>query len=337
MKSSLLLPFVTLASAICHHRTSLYRRSHGGIAARGEDGLVEVAKFGYDDLTGPLNWHGHNNQSSKCATGAWQSPINLNDTSATLVAGTSLTFDVPNLPHGAAFENLGSTLEVVAENGTLTRRGRKFHLRQFHFHTPSEHRVDSEYFPMEVHFVFEADEQQLKSEPPLPFPSLLYEFLVLVKTMSQETQLVQTCFYGFLFTVQIWRLVDHSTGPSNSVVGFLIEVDNSAPSPFLANVFAHLDEVEEPGSHAETEELDFGELQRLLGGSDVYQYDGSLTTPPCTEGIAWNVVAEPLRVDDVTYRAAKKVMKFNSRYTQNVPGQRNLLENSRVMLNAMSP
>ncbi|KAK1702655.1 carbonic anhydrase [Colletotrichum lupini] len=291
MKSSLLLPFVTLASAICHHRTSLYRRSHGGIAARSEDGLVEVAKFGYDDLTGPLNWHGHNNQSSKCATGAWQSPINLNDTSATLVAGTSLIFDVPNLPHGAVFENLGSTLEVVAENGTLTRRGRKFHLRQFHFHTPSEHRVDSEYFPMEVHFVFEADEQQLKN----------------------------------------------STGPSNSVVGFLIEVDNSAPSPFLANVFAHLDEVKEPGSHAETEELDFGELKRLLEGSDVYQYDGSLTTPPCTEGIAWNVVAEPLRVDDVTYRAAKKVMKFNSRYTQNVPGQKNLLENSRVMLNAMSP
>lgn len=128
-----------------------------------------------------------------------------------------------------------------------------------------------------------------------------------------------------------------STGPSNSVVGFLIEVDNSAPSPFLANVFAHLDEVKEPGSHAETEELDFGELRRLLEASDVYQYDGSLTTPPCTEGIAWNVVAEPLRVDDVTYRAAKKVMKFNSRYTQNVPGQRNLLENSRVMLNAMSP
>ncbi|WYZ40596.1 hypothetical protein EsH8_IV_000937 [Colletotrichum jinshuiense] len=288
MKSSLILPFVSLASAICHHRTSLYARSHG-LATR--DGGVEIAKFGYNDLLGPLNWHGHNNQSSKCATGSQQSPINLNDTSATVVPGASLGFDLPALPDGAEFENLGSTLEIVAQNGTLTRHGRKFHLKQFHFHTPSEHRVDSEYFPMEVHFVFEADAEQLKN----------------------------------------------STGPSNSVLGFLIEVDNSAPSPFLANVFAHLDEVAEPGSHSETQALDFDELKSLLEESDVYQYDGSLTTPPCTEGIAWNVVAEPLRVDDVTYRAAKKVMKFNSRYTQNVPGHTNLLDHSRVMLNAVSP
>ncbi|KAE9577153.1 Carbonic anhydrase [Colletotrichum fructicola] len=284
MRPSNLLPLATLSAAICHHRTSLYGRS----AAEGE---VEVATFGYNDLVGPLNWHGRNNASSKCATGTHQSPINLNDTSATLVPGASLGFDVPAHPDGAVFENLGSTLEVVAQNGTLTRDGRVYALKQFHFHTPSEHRVDSEYFPMEVHFVFEADEEANKN----------------------------------------------STGPAASVVGFLIEVDNAAPSPFLANVFAHLDEVAEPGSHAETQGLDFCELKDLLARSDVYQYSGSLTTPPCTEGIAWNVVAEPLTVDDVTFRAAKRVMKFNSRYTQNVPGQKNLLDHSRVMLNAMSP
>ncbi|OLN93901.1 Carbonic anhydrase 2 [Colletotrichum chlorophyti] len=275
MKPSHLLPLASLATAICHHRTSLYARSGAGTLAT-RDGGVEVAKFGYDDLAGPLNWHGLNNQSSKCATGTQQSPINLNDTSAVLVPGSSLGFDVPNFPHGAEFENLGSTLEVVAQNGTLARRGRKFHLRQFHFHTPSEHRVDSEYYPMEVHFVFEADAEQLKN----------------------------------------------STGPSHSVLGFLIEVDNSAPSPLLSNVFAHLDEVAEPGSHAETDKLNFCELKALLARSD---------------GIAWNVVAEPLLIDDVTFRAAKKIMKFNARYTQNVPGQRNLLDHSRVVLNSLNP
>ncbi|KAL0931879.1 carbonic anhydrase [Colletotrichum truncatum] len=285
MKSSVILPFVSLASAICDHRTSLYTRAMGG-----GEGEVEVATFGYNDLKGPLNWHSHNNASSLCATGTQQSPINLNDTSATVVPGSSLGFDVPSYPHGAVFENLGSTLEVVAQNGTLTRHGRHYKLKQFHFHTPSEHRVESEYFPMEVHFVFEADAELNKN----------------------------------------------STGPSASVVGFLIEVDNTKPSVFLANVFSHLDEVAEPGSHAETEGFSLCELKEILARSDVYQYDGSLTTPPCTQGIAWNVVAEPLTVDDATFRAAKKIMKFNARYTQNVPGQKNLLDHSRVVLNSIS-
>ncbi|EFQ27171.1 carbonic anhydrase [Colletotrichum graminicola] len=288
MKSSLILPFATLASAICHHRTSLYTRGQG-LTARAEGG-VDVATFNYNDITGPLNWHTYSNASTTCSTGVQQSPINLNDTSATLVSGKTLGFDVPDLPHGAEFENLGSTLEVVAPNGTLTRRGRKFNLKQFHFHTPSEHRVDSEYFPMEVHFVFQADEEQL----------------------------------------------GNSTGPGYSVLGFLIEVDNSAPSEFLKSVFARVDEVAEPGSVSETEPLSFCELRTVLEHAEVYQYDGSLTTPPCSEGIAWNVVAEPLRIDDVTYRAAKKIMKFNARYTQNVPGKMNLLDYSRTTLNALS-
>ncbi|KAK1586021.1 carbonic anhydrase [Colletotrichum navitas] len=288
MKSSLLLPFATLASAICHHRTSLYARGQG-LTARAEGG-VDVASFNYNDITGPLNWHSYNNASITCATGVQQSPINLNDTSAALVSGKTLGFDVPDLPHGAVIENLGSTLEVVAHNGTLTRHGRKFHLKQFHFHTPSEHRVDSEHFPMEVHFVFEADDDQLKN----------------------------------------------STGPGFSVLGFLIEVDNSAPSAFLKSVFSRVDEVAVPGSRSETVPLSFCELRTVLKHSEVYQYDGSLTTPPCSEGIAWNVVAEPLLIDDVTYRAAKKIMKFNARYTQNVPGKMNLLDYSRTTLNALS-
>ncbi|KAK2028180.1 carbonic anhydrase [Colletotrichum zoysiae] len=287
MKSFLLLlPLATMASAICHHRTSLYARSQG-LMTRAEGG-VNVATFNYNDLAGPLNWHSYSNASITCGTGVQQSPINLNDTSATVVPGASLGFDVPDLPHGAAFENLGSTLEVVASNGTLTRDGRKFSLKQFHFHTPSEHRLDSEHFAMEVHFVFQADD------------------------------------------------AENPTGPTISVVGFLIEIDNSAPSQFLKTVFARVGDIAEPGSASETEALSFCELRTTLARSQVYQYGGSLTTPPCSEGVAWNVVAEPLRVDDATYRAAKKVMKFNARYTQNVPGKTNLLDHARNTLNALS-
>ena len=38
--------------------------------------------------------------------------------------------------------------------GTLTVNGRNYSLFEFHFHTPSEHTIDNDRTPMEVHFVF---------------------------------------------------------------------------------------------------------------------------------------------------------------------------------------
>jgi len=39
----------------------------------------------------------------------------------------------------AEFENLGTTIEVIAQGGTLQFGGKEFDLQQFHFHLPSEH------------------------------------------------------------------------------------------------------------------------------------------------------------------------------------------------------
>lgn len=40
--------------------------------------------------------------------------------------------------------------------GTTTFAGKEFALKQFHHHTPSEHRINDEYFPLEIHMVHEA-------------------------------------------------------------------------------------------------------------------------------------------------------------------------------------
>ncbi|KAF4508823.1 hypothetical protein G6O67_005155 [Ophiocordyceps sinensis] len=83
-------------------------------------------------------------------------------------------------------------------------------------------------------------------------------------------------------------------------------------------------EVSRPGQSAFTGPLNHADLQYHLSQSDVYQYSGSLTTPPCSENVVVGVVARPLYFHPREYRALKDTIKFNSRYTDR-PGRPNLL------------
>ncbi len=142
MKTALALStLLSLAVANCGH--GLFPRdAHGS--------------FGFNSDNGPISWYGLNKSKNyACALGTKQSPINITPGLRGLntVWGSSINFTVEAYPNGAWLENLGTTLEVNA-NGTLDRDGTTYKLAQFHFHTPSEHRIESEYYPMEVHFVF---------------------------------------------------------------------------------------------------------------------------------------------------------------------------------------
>jgi len=55
----------------------------------------------------------------------------------------------------ANFTNVGATLQV-ATNGTTIVDGEEYALRRFHFHTPSEHRINDEFYPLEMHMVHES-------------------------------------------------------------------------------------------------------------------------------------------------------------------------------------
>ena len=56
----------------------------------------------------------------------------------------------------AQFSNLGSTVQVFLD-GTTIVLGKEYSLLQYHFHTPSEHYINGEYFPLEMHMVNQAD------------------------------------------------------------------------------------------------------------------------------------------------------------------------------------
>jgi carbonic anhydrase len=275
MKSfAILSTLVALSAAMCDHGTSHRPRN-----AKRQEG--EEVTFDYGPTAGPLLWHGLTEEFGDCALGASQSPIDVLPSENTAVMGTELQLQIPDFPEGAEIENLGTTLEVFV-NGSIQLNGQSYALQQFHFHTPSEHRLLGEYYPMETHFVFESPDGAL------------------------------------------------------AVVGFVVEVagPDEPVSPLLTSVFQNVADVSQSGAIGETGPLSFASLMGHLSLSEVYQYGGSLTTPPCSESVSWNVVRSPLLIDPATYRQVKNILKFNSRYTQAATGTQNLLDEARVVLDA---
>ncbi|KAL0636743.1 hypothetical protein Q9L58_004225 [Maublancomyces gigas] len=253
-----------LASANCIHGTSLHRREEG------PGGTVKVSSFGYTGLRGPLNWAGLAPENSACVTSSNQSPVNIDNTIS--LATEAPVIVIPSV-EAAEFENLGSTIEVIV-NGTTTVGGTKFDLKQFHFHTPSEHRIAEEYFPLEVHMVHEA--------------------------------------------------ADGSGAIAVLAVTFQLSEDGTT-TELLTAVTEKISEIAVPGTVTETGPLDFAPLIKHLETTPLFQYKGSLTTPPCAEGLTFLVTKEPLPLNVKTFNAIKSIVKFNSRYTQNSLGEENLV------------
>ena len=71
-----------------------------------------------------------------------------------------------------------------------------------------------------------------------------------------------------------------------AVLGVLI--DEGQANPLYDRLWAAQPAVD---GHAEVSDVDFAEL--LPSDLATYVFAGSLTTPPCTEGVAWNLVAMP--------------------------------------------
>ncbi|KAI9806511.1 MAG: hypothetical protein M1833_003698 [Piccolia ochrophora] len=135
---------LTTAIASCIHDTQLHARD-----------LVEraVPTFGYTGEKGPLGWARIDPVANKvCATGKAQSPINIDGSIPKLTTKATKPEPLWEDIERTKFKNIGTAVEVEAE-GTLKYGGREWELNQFHFHTPSEHRIFEEHFPLEMHMV----------------------------------------------------------------------------------------------------------------------------------------------------------------------------------------
>lgn len=202
--------------------------------------------WSYEGEDGPAHWGELADEYMMCSWGANQSPIDL-----VAVAHTDLpelVFDYYSNKINQT--NNGHTILQNIEPGSSLRipeRNESFELKQFHFHSPSEHTVNGKSFAMELHFVH----------------------------INVDGAL--------------------------AVVGVLI--DEGDAHPVLSKLWSFM-----PEQAGETiqKPVAFEESGLLPPTDEYFAYGGSLTTPPCSEGVRWIVLKEPLQVSEEQIAIFKK-------------------------------
>ncbi|KAI8903618.1 alpha carbonic anhydrase, partial [Gorgonomyces haynaldii] len=219
-------------------------------------------EFGYEGKLGAQFWGDLDPSYVTCKAGKHQSPVNFDDLQV-FTAKKPHTLDWKAQVRNGNFTHNGHTIQVnvPADSGfTLSTGGKDgYVLKQFHFHTPSEHHLEERAYDMEAHFVHVNAENQI------------------------------------------------------AVFGVWFEVSDR-PSRFLDSVLSSgVPKKDHPVTVAQ---VDFDSLKRDLANvTEFFSYSGSLTTPPCTEGVQWTVANIRLPFSIEQKNLIQSVMPFNSRFT----------------------
>jgi hypothetical protein len=107
----------------------------------------------------------------------------------------------------------------------------------------------------------------------------------------------------------------------------MFQVSAGESSSIIKSLASSVDTIRTPGTKvAIPSGIDFTDVLSKISTSDILQYSGSLTTPPCAEGVTFMIVKDPLDISVADFNSIKSVVKFNSRYIQNSLGDVNMLE-----------
>ena len=114
----------------------------------------------------------------------------------------------------------------------------------------------------------------------------------------------------------VMHLVHKNAEGKLAVVGVMLKEGkvNAALKPF----FDHM-----PQAAGEKMQLEgnFNVANMLPAKLDYFKYMGSLTTPPCSEGVRWQVLQQPIEVSHEQIAAFHKLYKFNARPVQPLHGR----------------
>jgi carbonic anhydrase len=235
-KTKQLITFVILISALAAMMSTLQASEK------------DSAHWSYEGEEGPEHWGELIDAYRMCSDGANQSPIDLvADVHANL---PELQFEY--FSHSMVDEtNNGHTIQQTIKPGSFLKipsRDLSAELKQFHFHSPSEHTIAGKSYDMELHFVH-FDEN------------------------------------GALL-----------------VVGVLIQ--EGKEHPVLNQLWSFMPQ--NPGETSQ-EAVSIEETNLLPDTREYFSYSGSLTTPPCSEGVKWIVIKTPIEA------SARQIAIFKER------------------------
>jgi carbonic anhydrase len=130
------------------------RGAKAGRTAQAADGsaltptLSPSGPWSYHGETGPEHWARLKPEFSQCGKGQRQSPIDIRD--GIPVELDPIAFDYR--PTAFRVIDNGQTVQVnLAAGNRITVHGHRYELTQFHFHRPSEERLNGKQFDMVMH------------------------------------------------------------------------------------------------------------------------------------------------------------------------------------------
>ena len=135
--------------------------------AHSESESARPVHWTYTGEDGPEHWASLSPVYATCGQGHSQSPVDLGGSVTHGKINMELDYKTTSLSiaHNELVDDIidnGHTIQITAQPGSILKLGDKmYHLKQFHFHTPSEHTLDGKHFPMEMHMVHQSDDGQL--------------------------------------------------------------------------------------------------------------------------------------------------------------------------------
>jgi carbonic anhydrase len=213
----------------------------------------------YVGENGPEAWGKMKSDFATCSTGQRQSPIDIRD--GIPVQLQPIEFDYH--PTGFNVIDNGHTVQVnLSPGNAISVSGRRYDLLQFHFHRPSEERINGRQFDMVAHLVHKDPEGRLA-------------VVAVLLDRGSAQPVIQT----------VWNALP-------------LEKGEAAPASVP---------------------IDLNQL--LPEDRRYFTYMGSLTTPPCSEGVLWMVMKQPVQLSPQQIGIFARLYPMNARPIQKVAGR----------------